>query len=332
MRRRDFLGAAATEAAFAAGIMVRPRRTSADPVDAALAAGPKSNAPRMPRREYGKTGIQLSIVGFPGYALRDSTDQAFANRLVAESFDRGVNYFDVAADYGHAEELVGPALRPYRKDVFLSSKTARRTAPEAAANLKRSLERLRTDHLDLYNLHHIKDMDKDVDVAFGKGGAMEVLIQAKKEGRVRFLGFSAHSIEAGLAALDRYDFDSAIFPINFACMTTGDWGQQLIDKCREKDVAMFALKALARQQWPENDPKRDKYPICWYQPVTDLDEAELAFRYTLSQPIVAALSPSSDRLHRLAMMLATDYRPLQPAEQDTAKRLAASLNPVFSRS
>lgn len=327
MRRRDFLGTVG--AAFATGMITR--RSSADPVAAAIIRGPKSNAPRIPMRAYGQTGIKLSIIGFPGFALRDTTekDQDRTNRLVAESIERGVNYFDVAAQYGHAEAVLGPALQPYRKDIFLSSKTSKRTAEESAKELEQSLERLKTDYLDLYNLHHIQHMDRDVDAAFGKGGAMETFTQAKKDGRVRHLGFSAHSIDAALAAMDRYDFDSAIFPINFASVMKGKWGPQIIERCRQKGVAMFALKALARQTWPKNDPRRGNYPICWYQPLTDLDEAELGLRYTLSQPIVAALSPSSDRLHRLAMTLAMDYQPITAEQEKTLSQLAETLDPVF---
>ncbi|HOA72226.1 MAG TPA: aldo/keto reductase [Phycisphaerae bacterium] len=329
MRRREFLGTFG--AAVATGMITR--RAASEPIDEALARGPKSNAPRLPMREYGKTGIRLSIIGFPGFALRDTTekDQARTNRLVAETIERGVNYFDVAAQYGNAEAVLGPALQPYRKHIFLSSKTSKRTAEEAAKELDRSLQRLKTDYLDLYNLHHIQHLDRDVDVAFGKGGAMEVLIQAKKEGRVRHLGFSAHSIEAALAAMDRYDFDSAIFPINFACIMKGNWGRQIIERCQAKGVAMFALKALARQQWPKDDPKRSAYPICWYQPLTDLDEAEMALRFTLSQPIVAALPPSSDRLHRLAMILGMDFQPITAEQEKKLAQLAEGLNPVFKQ-
>lgn len=332
MRRRDFLGTIGLTAAT--GLITRRASAQAatETLNERLAAGPKSNAPRLPMREYGKTGIKLSIIGFPGFALRDTTekDQARTNRLVAETIERGVNYFDVAADYGNAEAVLGPALRPYRKDVFISSKTARRTADEAAKELDRTLDRLQTDYLDLYNLHHIQHMDRDVDVAFGKGGAIEVLAKARKEGRVRHLGFSAHSPEAAFAAMDRHDFDSAIFPINFASAMKGKWGPQIIERCQAKGVAMFALKALARQKWPKDDPKRGGYPICWYQPLTDFDEAEMGLRYTLSQPIVAALPPASDRLHRLAMLLAMDFQPIAPEQEQKLRTLAEGLNPVFT--
>lgn len=334
MRRREFLGSLG--ATVATGLVTRSARGQADgsaALDERLAAGPRTNAPRLPLREYGRPGLKLSVIGFPGFAMRDTTenDRVHTNRLVAETIERGVNLFDLAADYGNAEAVLGPALQPYRKQVIISSKTSKRTAQEAAKDLDRSLERLKTDYLDVYNLHHIQHMDRDVDVAFGRGGAMEVLIRAKKEGRVRFLGFSAHSIEAAFAAMERYDFDSAIFPINFTCVMKGNWGPQIIERCRAKGVAMFALKALARQRWPKEDPKRGNYPICWYQPITDFDEAELSLRYTLSQPIVAAMPPSSDRLHRLAMLLAMDYQPITPEQKKQLATLAQGLDPVFKQ-
>lgn len=326
MRRRDFLAAGVTGSTLLSGAFT------------GLALGEdkspesRSNAPRLARRAYGKTGIQLSIIGFPGFAMRDMTAgrQEHVNRLVAESIERGVNYFDVAASYGNAEAVVGPALGPYRKNVFLSSKTGKRTAEGAAAELKRSFELLKTDYLDLYNLHHISDVTKDVDAAFGKGGAMEVLLQARKEGRVRHLGFSAHSAEAALAAMDRYDFDSAIFPINFACMIKGKFGPQIIERCKQKGVAMLALKAMARQQWQKNDPKRSTFPICWYEPLTQVHEAELGLRYSLSQPIVAALPPSNERMYRLAMALGMDFEPITPEQTQSLESIAKDLNPVFS--
>ena len=162
-----------------------------------------SNASKLPRRAYGDTGERLSIIGFGGIVV-SGAEQEHANRIVAEAVEKGVNYFDVAPSYGDAEIKLGPALEPYRKDVFLACKTTQRTKEGAAAELKESLKRLRTDHLDLYQLHALSDREKDVDVAFGPGGAMEVFLEAKKQGQVRYLGFSAHSEEAALAAMERH--------------------------------------------------------------------------------------------------------------------------------
>lgn len=326
MRRRTFLkAAAASGAALAGGAGAVPLWA-----EEALRRGPRSNAPRLPLREYGRTGVKLSVLGFPGFALRD-LEMDRVHRMVGDAIDRGMNYFDVAPSYGDAEERLGPALEPYRKEVFLACKTAQRTAEGAAADLRASLEKLRTDHFDLYQLHHIHDMEKDVEVAFGKGGAMETLIQAKKEGKVRYLGFSAHSVEAALAAMDRYDFDSALVPINFACMQKGKWGPQIIEKARDKGVVLLALKPLARQRWPKDAMKHEHYKRCWYQPITDLDEAYLSLRYTLSQPVTAAIPPAAEFLFRPALNLAMDYTPIEPQEVERLRALAEHLEPVFAQ-
>jgi aryl-alcohol dehydrogenase-like predicted oxidoreductase len=284
----------------------------------------------IPRRPYGSERIPISVVGFGGMLVAGE-EQPVANRRVAEAVERGVNYFDVAPQYGDAEIKLGPALEPYRAGVFLAGKTLERTRAGAAAELKRTLERLRTDHLDLYQLHALTDMEKDVDLAFGKGGALETFVEAKQAGVVRHLGFSAHSVEAALAAMERYDFDSILFPVNFTTYFKGDFGPSVIERAQAKRLSILALKMLCRQQWGEGEPNRQKYSKCWYQPVTDRHEAELALRFTLGQPVTAAIPPGEEPLFRLALDLALDFRPLTGAELQELKALAGGLSPVFQR-
>ncbi len=143
------------------------------------------NPARLRQRKYGKTGVQLSIIGFGGIVV-DGAEQQHANRVVAEAFEKGVNYFDVSPTYGDAELKLGPALKPYRKKVFLACKTGQRRREGASQELNESLKRLHTDYLDLYQLHSITDVKDDVDVVFAKGGAMEVFLEAKKQGRMRY--------------------------------------------------------------------------------------------------------------------------------------------------
>lgn len=312
--RRDFLKAAAlSTAAIAAG----------------TATGRTTDMNTLARRPYGKTGISLSIIGMGGIVVRDA-EQDHANRIVAEFVERGVNYFDVAPAYGNAQDKLGPALEPYRKDVFLACKTAKRTAAEAAADLRHSLEVLRTGYFDLYQLHAVTDVAKDIDAVFAKGGAMETLAAAKKAGQIRYLGFSAHSVEAAFAAMDRFDFDSILFPVNFATYHTGHFGPQIMEKAESRGLARLALKALARQKWPDNHPDRPHFSKCWYQPLTDPREAALALRFTLSQPVTAALPPGEESLFRLALDVASaGISPLTEPESQELQTLAEHLNPVF---
>ena len=288
-----------------------------------------SQIAKLPRRPYGREGIPISIIGFPGLAL-NGMPQESADRLVADALARGVNYFETAPTYGDAEPKLGVALRPYRRDVFLGCKTTKRSAVEARKELDLSLQHLGTDWLDLYQLHAIMDVAKDVDAAFARGGAMEVFLEAKKEGRVRHIGFSAHSVEAAFAALDRYEFDSFIFPVNFACCLKGNFGPQVLARAQSQRVTLMAIKALARQSWPKGDPLRKQYPGCWYQPLSDRAEADLGLRFTLSQPVTAALPPADASLLRLALEIAGDFRPITESEFARLKSLAANLNPIFT--
>jgi len=326
MKRRDFLKRAAIPATLAA-------------VDHALAdtgnagrgtARSDGKTAMLPQRDYGKTGVKLSILGFGGYMLNGMEPEA-ANRFVVEAIEHGVNYFDVAPTYGNAEALLAPGLEPHRKDVFLACKTTQRKADAAETELNASLKRLRTDHFDLYQLHGLRDVKKDVDAAFAKGGAMETFIKAKKTGQVRFLGFSAHSVEAALTAIDRYDFDSILFPVNFACAMKGDFGPQVIERAKAKGAAILAIKALAREPRPKNDPDRKKHPNCWYQPISDPDEADLALRFALSQPVTSVVPPADASLFRMAIRLAMAARPITSAETKRLASLAAKLKPLFKK-
>lgn len=282
----------------------------------------------MPCRTYGKSGDLLSIIGMGGIVVMNAEPKQAA-RIVAEAVEQGVNYFDVAPSYGDAEEKLGPALEPYRKGVFLACKTAERSREGARREFEQSLKRLRTDYFDLYQLHGITDVEKDVDTAFAKGGAMEVLLEARRAGIVRHLGFSAHSEEAALAAMDRFDFDSLLFPFNFATYMKGRFGPRIVEKAKETGVTCLALKAMARQSWSEGHPLREKYSKAWYEPLTDRRQIEMAIRFTLSLPIAAALPPGEESLFRMALEIGKDFRPITGEETEELCRLAGDLNVIF---
>jgi aryl-alcohol dehydrogenase-like predicted oxidoreductase len=279
----------------------------------------------VPRRPLGKTGVELSIIGFGGIVVMDKAQEQ-ADRSVARAVERGINYFDVAPTYGNAQDRLGPALQPYRPQAFLACKTTQRLAEGARSELEGSLRVLRTDHFDLYQLHALSTMD-DVDRAFGPGGAMEALVKARQEGKVRFLGFSAHGVEAAMAAMDRFDFDTTLFPINYVLWTGQDFGPQAIARARDKKMGILALKALCRGQWPEGAERT--HPPCWYQPVTDREEGRLALGFALSQGATAVLPPGNGELFWMAVDLAGQARPLQPGEEERLAALAAGATPLF---
>ena len=277
----------------------------------------------MERRDLGRTGEQLSLLGLGGIVVSKLPQQE-ADRIVAGAVDRGVNYFDVGPSYGDAEERLGPALEPYRENVFLACKTGERDREGSARELEQSLRRLRTDHVDVYQLHGLMDLE-DVEKVFAPGGAMETFEAAKKEGKARFLGFSAHSSEAALEALNRYSFDSVLFPFNFACWF-GGFGPEVMEAAKSRGAGRLALKSVARTFWPEGQRKLEK---CWYEPYEDRDQASLAFRWTLSQDITAAVSPGHDGLWPIMMDIADDYRPITPQEEQRLREMASGLTPIF---
>ena len=280
----------------------------------------------MQKRVLGKTGEEISILGFGGIVV-SGIPQTQANRVVAEAVARGVNYFDVAPTYGNAQEQLGPALEPYRDRVFLACKTGERDGASSAAELEGSLRQLRTDHVDLYQLHGLMNV-ADVEKAFGPGGAVETLEAARRDGKARFLGFSAHSEEAALEALRRFAFDSILFPINFACWF-GGFGPRVLEAAKASGAARLALKSVARTFWPDRD--KAKWPKCWYEPYDERDQAELPFRWTLSQEVTAAVSPAQTELFPMMLDIAESFRPITPEEERHLRDMAKELTPIFAQ-
>lgn len=317
MDRRDFLKKGTVAASLAASQKAMQPLVAAD-------AAPGSS---IPKRALGKTGENLSIIAFGGIVVTD-TEPRFAANIVAEAFDRGINYFDVAPSYGNAQERLGPALEPYRKKSFLACKTGERTKDGAAKELEESLRLLRTDHLDLYQFHHLTTL-AEVDQAFGPSGAMETFQAAKKAGKVRFLGFSAHSVEAALTAMDQYEFDTILFPINFVLFSQAKFGPQVIEHARKKNMGILALKGMAKGAWSEAAKKDHPFPKCWYEPAALPEQASMGLRWTLSQPITAAVPPGDEKYFRLAMDVAQKFQPITAAEEKTLMASATGVEPIF---
>ncbi len=278
------------------------------------------------KRSLGKTGEMLSIIGLGGVVVMNATPGEAA-ASVKLAIDAGVNYFDIAPSYGNAEIMLGPALEPYRKNVFLACKTTERTREKARAELEQSLKNLRTDHFDLYQHHAVTKLE-DVDTLLGPGGAMETFLEARKEGKIRFIGFSAHSVEAALAMIDRFDFDTILFPFNYATWNAGNFGPQVFEKAREKNMGLLALKAMAKGPWPEG-ADRKKYPKCWYEPLTTPEEIRMGLRFTLSHPITAAVPSGDENLFRIALSLKDKITPLKKQEIEEIKLKAAEGTPLF---
>ncbi len=279
----------------------------------------------IPRRKLGKTGEKLSVIGFGGIMLNDNP-QNFANELVSKAYELGVNYYDVAPTYGNAEERLGPALKPYRENCFLACKTTKRDAEGAKAELENSLKLLQTDRFDLYQLHALTSLD-DVKNAFAPGGVMETIEKAKRDGKIKHVGFSAHSVDAALLAMENYPFDSVLFPVNFASWSAGDFGPQVYSEAQKRGMGVLALKAMALTRLKPGEQKYDKN--VWYRPVLDEEIMKMALKFTLSKNITAAIPPGKDTLFLKALEFMDEFESITAEETQQLEALAIKTEPIF---
>jgi predicted aldo/keto reductase-like oxidoreductase len=316
MERREFLKVAGTAAggyALASGT---------------LFGAQEDKVAGLPRRVLGRTGAKVSVVCFPGLALAQ-LNQEEATAGVHKAFDQGVNHFDVAPAYGDAEIKMGPALQGLdRGKIFLSCKTKMRDKDGARKELERSLTRLKTDHFDLYQMHHVRWV-QEVKQALGPGGAMETFLKAKEEGKIRHIGFSAHTTKSALEMLKGFPFDSVMFPLSYVdCMNWG-FGKAVVEMAKARGTAVLAMKAIYAGAWPQGAPRTRKW---WYRPLETDEEIELAIRWALSQPGVATTVPVSylDLLDK-CIKAGRSYQPITEAEVAKLQELAQGCGSVFRK-
>ncbi len=279
----------------------------------------------VPKRELANKGDMLSIIGFGGILLNDN-GQEFANETIAKAVDAGVNYFDVAPTYGNAQDLMGPALEPYRKDCFLACKTGQWDKKEAEKELHESFKALRTDYFDLYQLHGITSKE-DVDKALAPNGAIELFEKAKKEGKIRYIGFSAHSQEAAVYAMEQYDFDSILFPLNFVCWYQGNYGPKAYEKAKEKNMGILGMKSMAKTRLEEGQDQL--YENIWYMPLENPSLSDKAMRFSLSKDITATIPPGDSKFLFRAIEYAGNYTKLNEKEEKQLQDIARVTEPIF---
>lgn len=233
------------------------------------------------KRPFGHTGHLSTRTLFGGAALW-TCDQAEADRVLELLLRYGVNHIDTAPRYGDSELRIGPWMERHRKDFFLATKTRERTYAEAREQIRRSLERLRVDHVDLIQLHNLADPEQ-WEIAMGPEGALAAAIEAREEGLVRFIGVTGHGLTIPamhLRSLQRFDFDSVLMPCNFALMQNPQYRrdfQAVVKVCHERNVAVQTIKSIAVGQWGDQAKRRET----WYEPLEDPAAIERAVRYVL---------------------------------------------------
>lgn len=284
----------------------------------------------MLTRRFGRTGHSSSIVIFGAFAV-GQVSQPVADGVVELLLARGVNHIDVAPSYSDAELRLGPPLEKHRDRFFLGCKTFLRGRQEARDELHRSLERLRVDRFDLYQLHAVNSME-ELERCFAPGGSMEAVLQARDEGLTRYVGITAHGFQAPaveLAALERFDFDSLLFPLNAQMLSDAAYRRdvrELLQVAADRDVGTMVIKALARRPWGEQ-PQRYH---TWYEPHDDPAAVAQALHFALSQPICGAINPGDARLLPMILDAADAFRPMDEAAQEAVLAHAGELGDIFA--
>jgi len=209
----------------------------------------QNNAMEIPKRPLGKTGLQTSIIGVGGYHLGSAQDEATAKRIVDEAIDAGVNFFDNCWDYhnGRSEEWMGSTLKGKRDKVILMTKvcTHGRTKDVGMRMLEESLRRLQTDHIDVWQIHEVIYYN-DPDLIFAAHGAIEALVEAKQQGKVRFVGFTGHKDPAiHLKMLSHgFPFDTVQMPLNCFDATFRSFEQSVLPEANRRGIAPLGMKSL----------------------------------------------------------------------------------------
>jgi aryl-alcohol dehydrogenase-like predicted oxidoreductase len=283
----------------------------------------------MEKRRLGRTGHLSTVAIFGGAAFWDVT-QAQADIAMEQVIASGVNHIDVAPSYGDAELHLAPWMEKERARFFLGCKTLERTRDGATAELHRSLERLRVNSFDLYQIHAITKQE-ELDSATGKGGALDAIRDARDAGLVRHIGITGHGLEAPwlfLEALHRFDFDSVLYPINprlYADLNYRRESQELLGECRARDVGTMIIKAVGRGPWGE----RAKTYTTWYEPFADAADIQQAVNFALSQDVTALCTAGDTSILPLFLKGCEQFTPMSPDQQEALVTTEAGLEPIF---
>jgi aryl-alcohol dehydrogenase-like predicted oxidoreductase len=238
----------------------------------------------IPTLTFGRTGHESKRTIF-GAAALGNVSQADADRTLELLFQHGINHIDTAASYGESELRIGPWMGQHRKKFFLATKTGERSYQAARDQIRRSLERLRVDQLDLIQLHNLVD-PAEWETAMGPGGALEAAVEARDQGLVRFIGVTGHGVTVAAQhkrALERFDFDSVLLPYSYVLMQnqqyTADF-EALVSLCAQRNVAVQTIKSITRAPWGE----REHTANTWYEPLEEQADIDTAVSWVLGRP------------------------------------------------
>ena len=269
-----------------------------------------------------------------GAAALGSMRQERADALLDALLEYGINHIDTAASYGDAELRIAPWMARHRSSFFLATKTGERTGAAARRSLELSLERMGVDAIDLIQLHNLVE-PAEWDTAFAPNGAVAALEQARSEGLVRFIGVTGHGTRIPamhLRSLERFDFDSVLFPYNFT-MLMGDAYrsdvEQLLSLCADRGVAVQTIKSVARRRWPE-DSTEPRYS--WYQALPPGDALQRGVDFVLGREQLFLNTSSDGRLLRPILEAASRHGDVPSDSAMRADVDEHNMSPIFDGS
>jgi aryl-alcohol dehydrogenase-like predicted oxidoreductase len=279
---------------------------------------------------FGSTGHESTRTIFGAAALGALT-QAEADPTLELLLEYGINHIDTAASYGDAELRLAPWLAQHRKQFFLATKTGQRDRAGAREEIRRSLDRLGVDHVDLIQLHNLVDVI-EWETALREGGALEALVEARDEGLVRFIGVTGHGLTVAHMhhrSLERFPFDTVLLPYSYVQMRDERYAsdfEALAAVCVDRGVAMQTIKAITLAPWDG----REQTTATWYEPLQEQDDIDLAVHWVLGRPGVFLNTVGDVAL--LPKVLDAASRSASRPSDETMDELAARrhLVPLFS--
>jgi len=284
----------------------------------------------MEKRRFGRTG-HMSTVAIFGAAAFWEIEQKEADQVMEMVIEAGVNHIDVAPSYGQAEQRIGPWMPRERQRFFLGCKTMERTKEGAWDELHRSLKLLQTEQFDLYQLHAITSME-ELDACTMKGGALEALVEARQRGLTRHIGITGHGVESPrifIEALNRFEFDSILFPLNFVQMSNPEFrkdAEALIALCKEKDVGTMIIKTVTKGPWGD----KEKTATTWYEPFDKQDEIQKAVNFALSYDVTGLCTAGDIRILPMVLEACENFHPLNAVMRDEMIKSGKQYEPLFS--
>jgi aryl-alcohol dehydrogenase-like predicted oxidoreductase len=278
---------------------------------------------------FGRSGHMSTRTLF-GAASLSAVTQEEADRTLEVLLHYGVNHIDVAASYGDAELRIAPWLERYRGHFYLATKTGARTAQEAKEELHRSLERMRVDYVDLWQLHNLVD-PIEWDVALSPGGALEAAIEARTQGLVRAIGVTGHGLQIAAThrrSLERFDFDTVLLPYNYLTMQSPYYAENfnaLVATCQQRNVAVQTIKSIAYRPWMGRPHTR----TVWYEPLEDQQDIDRAVHWVLKRQGLFLNTVGDIHLLPRVLDAASRFQAGTPDEEMQAMVARLAMEPLF---